>query len=136
VRPAVPPPAQMQPSSLPRKGMLESCPRVTAGAARGGMAGTQWPGACTAAGLACQWAYGLWRRYTYRVWVGLTLCIVQGQAAPSGARMVGVLAALALALLGASLAQKRGAAGAAGARRRPPAAAKQAAALCGLQVGR
>jgi len=47
-----------------------------------------------------------------------------------------VLAALALALLGASLAQKRGAAGAAGARRRPPAAAKQAAALCGLQVGR
>ncbi len=60
---------------------------------------------------------------------------MQGQAAPSGARMVGVLAALALALLGVSLAQKRGAAGAAGARRRPPVAAKQAAALCGLQVG-
>ena len=59
---------------------------------------------------------------------------LQGRSAPSGARMVGVLAGLALALLGASLAQRRGVAPAGAPRRRPPAAAKQAAALCGLQV--
>lgn len=49
-------------------------------------------------------------------------------------RMVGVLAALALALLGASLAQRRVVVQPQGPRRRPPVAAKQAAALCGLQV--
>ena len=59
---------------------------------------------------------------------------LQGRGAPSGARMVGVLAGLALALLGASLAQQRGVAPAGAPRRRVPAAAKQAAALCGLQV--
>ena len=50
--------------------------------------------------------------------------------------MVGVLAGLALALLGALLAQRRGVAPAGAPRRRAPAAAKQAAALCGLQVHR
>ncbi|KAK9836309.1 hypothetical protein WJX81_004242 [Elliptochloris bilobata] len=58
-----------------------------------------------------------------------------GQSAPSGARMVGVLAGLALALLGTFLAQRRGIPPAGAARRRAPAAVKQAAAWCGLQAG-
>ena len=65
------------------------------------------------------------------------LCMTSGllcQGAPSAMRMVGVLAALALALLGASLAQRRAVVQPQAPRRRPPVAAKQAAALCGLQV--